>query len=487
MRSNGASVSRSFWFVAFAFSVNMAGTTLPTPLYPLYQKALGLDPLAITLVFAIYAIGVIAGLMMFGRLSDAIGRKRVLRAALLLSLASAVAFALAKGLPAIYLARVLSGFSAGIFTGSGTAYLVELAAPELRARAATLAVAANMGGLGLGTLLSGMLGQYAPFPSQLSFLVDAGLVVLALIALSLAPETVDATGTFQCGCRSCDPPEVRAVFVPAAIAGTCGFAVAGLLSAVAPSYLSRVIGQTNHAHAGLLVFALMGMTALGQIVVRRFERRRALQIGTALLLAGVGLLGIGVALHAEWLFFAAAIVDGFGQGLGIGSGLAEINARLTHARGEVGSAYFVLIYLGLAFPVVGVGVVADVAASTRGGDLLLVVAIAGRSVGAQLRPQDFSERGKLRTDDTCAFMRRPSEPPSTARSPRPPLSRSPPVRTPRLRRRDRERPPGHREVIGVFIQHRGAILSGHGQRHEGASRQMQLHQINIVDANRDNA
>lgn len=394
LRSNRADVSRSFWFVAFAFAVNMAGTTLPTPLYPLYQQALGLDPLTVTIVFAIYAIGVIVGLMMFGRLSDAIGRKGVLRAALVLSLASALAFAFARGLAPIYLARVLSGFSAGIFTGSGTAYLVELAAPELRARAATLAVAANMGGLGLGTLLSGMLGQYAPWPLHLTYLVDAALVVLALVALSFAPETVVATGTFRLSLQKLRiPPEVRAVFVPAAIAGTCGFAVAGLFSAVAPSFLTRVIGQTNHAHAGLLVFALMGMTALGQIVVRRFERRRALQIGTALLLAGVGLLGLGIAFHQEWLLFAAALVDGFGQGLGIGSGLAEINARLTHARGEVGSAYFVLIYLGLAFPVVGVGVVADFAGLERAAGIfcwVVAVALAG-ALALQLLPQGSAQ------------------------------------------------------------------------------------------------
>ena len=372
----------------------MVGTTLPTPLYPLYQQALGLDPLAITIVFAIYALGVIAGLMLFGRLSDAVGRKGVLRAALLLSLASALAFAIAKDLPTIYLARVLSGFSAGIFTGSGTAYLVELAAPALRARAATLAVAANMGGLGLGTLLSGMLGQYAPWPLHLTYLVDAGLVALALIALSFAPETVIATGTFRLSLQRLRiPPEVRAVFVPAAIAGTCGFAVAGLFSAVAPSFLARAIGQSNHAHAGLLVFVLMGTTAFGQIVVSRFERRRALQVGTALLLAGVGLLGLGLAQRAEWLLFAAALVDGFGQGLGIGSGLAEINARLTHARGEVGSAYFVLIYLGLAFPVVGVGVLADVAGLERAAGAFCWV-VAGALAGAlalQLRPQGSAQ------------------------------------------------------------------------------------------------
>ncbi len=383
-------MSRVSWFVAFAFSVNMMGTTLPTPLYPLYQRAFGLDPLAITVVFATYAIGVILGLMAFGHLSDAIGRKRVLRIALLLSLGSAIAFIFAHSLPVIFLGRILSGFSAGIFTGCGTAYLVELAPATERVRAATIAVAANVGGLALGTLLSGLLAQYAPWPLQLAFVVDGVLVLLAIGALALAPETVEATGTFRLRLQPLRvPQEVRAVFIPAAIAGICSFAVAGVLSAVAPSFLARVLGQHDLAHAGLLVFALMGMTALGQIVVPSFDRHRALIVGTLLLLAGIGILALGLVLHADWLLFAAAIVDGFGQGLGIGAGLSEINARLTHARGEVGSTYFVLIYLGLALPVVGVGVVADVAGLERAAAIFCaVVAVAlAAALVLQLRAQ----------------------------------------------------------------------------------------------------
>lgn len=365
---------RSFWFAAFAFSANMMGTTLPSPLYPLYQRAFGLDPLAVTTIFAAYALATVVGLMTFGHLSDAIGRKGVLRAALLLSLASAIAFVLARGLPEIYVGRLLSGLSAGIFTGSGTAYMVELAPATDRIRAATIAVAANIGGLGIGTLLSGFLAQYAPWPLHLAYAVDGAFVLLALVALSLAPETVAATGTFRLRLQPLRvPEEVRAVFVPAAIAGICSFAVAGVVSAVAPAYLARVLGQTDHAHAGLLIFALMGMTALGQIAVPRFDRSRALVAATVLLLVGIGILALGLIAHSEALLFVACIVEGFGQGLGIGAGLSEINARLTHARGETGSTYFVLIYIGLALPVVGVGLVADFAGLERAATIFCAV------------------------------------------------------------------------------------------------------------------
>jgi MFS family permease len=59
----------AFGLVAFAFAVTMLGTTLPTPLYPLYQQRIGFSGLVTTLVFAVYAAGVIGALLFVGRLS----------------------------------------------------------------------------------------------------------------------------------------------------------------------------------------------------------------------------------------------------------------------------------------------------------------------------------------------------------------------------------------------------------------------------------
>src|SRR5262245_12114918 len=105
----------------------MLGTTLPTPLYPLFEEQYGFGPLLVTVIFAIYAFGVIGGLVLFGNLSDRIGRKPVLLVGLGLSGASALLFLLAGSLIPIYLARVVSGLSAGIFTGTATAYVIDLA------------------------------------------------------------------------------------------------------------------------------------------------------------------------------------------------------------------------------------------------------------------------------------------------------------------------------------------------------------------------
>jgi MFS family permease len=177
---------------AFALAIAMFGTTLPTPLYGLYREEFGFSELMITVIFATYAAGVIASLLVFGSLSDQIGRRRVLLPGLALAALSAVAFLVADGLALLLVGRILSGLSAGIFTGTATATLLDLAAPGRRARAALVATIANMGGLGCGALLAALLSQWAGSPLRLIFWVDLALLVPAAIAIWAMPEPVVA-------------------------------------------------------------------------------------------------------------------------------------------------------------------------------------------------------------------------------------------------------------------------------------------------------
>jgi len=161
-----------FFAVALTFVVTMMGTTLPTPLYPIYQAQLGFSQLIITVIFAAYAVGVIGALIVAGSWSDQIGRRPMLALGLVFSAASACAFLWGGGLAPLIVGRVLSGISAGIFTGTATVAVLELAPPAWAGAATLIATAANMGGLGLGPLFAGVLSQYFPAPLMLPFAAD---------------------------------------------------------------------------------------------------------------------------------------------------------------------------------------------------------------------------------------------------------------------------------------------------------------------------
>ncbi|HEV7419246.1 MAG TPA: MFS transporter [Mycobacterium sp.] len=341
--------------LAYAFAVIMLGTTLPTPMYALYADRMHFTVLTTTVIFATYAVGVLGALLLFGRWSDALGRRPVLLAGAGFALVSAVVFLIADDVPLLLVGRLLSGLSAGIFTGTATAAVVEAAPVGQRDRATAVATIVNIGGLGAGPILAGILVQYAPHPVQLSFVVHIVLVSLAIGAVLLAPETSSRTGRigFQ---RLSVPAEVRPVFITAATAAFAGFAVTGLFTSVAPSFVQSVMGVDNHAVAGIIASSIFVTSAVAQLAASRIPPRRAVAVGCAILFAGM--LILAVALHFSSLvgLVAAAVVAGIGQGISFSRGLAAV-AELAPAdrRAEVSSTYFVVAYVAISVPVVGEG------------------------------------------------------------------------------------------------------------------------------------
>src|SRR6201994_1554552 len=180
----------AFWLLALVLAITMLGTTLPTPLYVIYQSRWHFSAAMVTVTFAVYAAAVIATLLLAGRSSDQAGRRPVLAAALGASALSTIVFILAPDVGALIAARIVSGLSAGLMTGTATAALTELAPASASRRASLVATAANMAGLGLGPLVAGVLAQYAPHPTTLVFEVYLAVLAAAALLLLLVPETV---------------------------------------------------------------------------------------------------------------------------------------------------------------------------------------------------------------------------------------------------------------------------------------------------------
>ncbi|MEV5509652.1 MFS transporter [Streptomyces orinoci] len=349
-----------FLAVAYAFTVAMCGTTLPTPLYGLYQRQLGFSSLMVTVIFAVYAIGVILALLLLGQLSDSVGRKPVLLAGLVLSALSALCFLLEGGLPGLFAGRVLSGLSAGLFTGTATAAVVELAPRRWAGAAALAATAANMGGLGSGPLLAGLLARYAPDPLRWVFAVDLMLVAVAVLVLLPVPETVPRRRGVRLRPRRLRVPRpVRPAFVPAAMAGFAGFATLGLFTSVAPSFLSRVVGVNDPGVSGAVVCAVFAASTGGQLLMGRIGVRRALPWGCVVLVAGMAVIFGSLATASLPLLVAGAVIAGLGQGLSFRAGVTMVSEQSPpERRAEVNSALFVVLYVAISLPVVGVGVMA---------------------------------------------------------------------------------------------------------------------------------
>ncbi|MEU9047327.1 MULTISPECIES: MFS transporter [unclassified Kitasatospora] len=352
-----------FWMIASVFVTAMAFSTVPTPLYPLYQARDGFSTFTVTIVFAVYAIGVLTSLLLAGHVSDWVGRRKVLITALTLELLAAALFLTEPALPVLLLARLVTGLGIGMLTATATAHLHELhSAHRPRAssqRFETVSTAANIGGLGFGPLVAGLLAQYLDAPLRLPYLVFGALLLISVAAVALTPETVKkqpVRPTYRPQRVSTDHGDPTG-YVAAAAAGFASFAVFGLFTSLAPGFVGHTLHHPSRALAGLIVFAVFGAAATAQSLTGHLDPKTRRNIGLYAQAAGVAALAIGMRTASLPLFLAAGIAAGIGAGMLFKSAVGTVVAMATPAkRGDALAGLFLISYLGLALPPIGLGI-----------------------------------------------------------------------------------------------------------------------------------
>jgi MFS family permease len=285
----------------------------------------------------------------------------VLLCAVGFAIASTLVFLLATGVGMLAVARLLSGFSAGLTQGTATAALAELEPHRDVRRAGLASAAVTSGAVGLGPLLAGLLAEYAGWKTHLVFVVYLVLLAAAAATLLGVPETVRERRRPELHVqRLAVPAEIRAPFASAALAMFSAFALIGLFVSLVPSFLGRELHERNHAAAGVVVFVFFSVATSAQLVMHRLASRRAMLAGFCWLVAGLAILMLGLSLEELGVFVAGTVACGVGVGLVIMGAIATVNqlAPPEH-RGETLSTFFVAAYLGLSVPAIGVGIASE--------------------------------------------------------------------------------------------------------------------------------
>ena len=369
-----------FWVVAFAFLLVMAFATLPSPLYGIYKAQDHLSSFTITVIYAIFAAGTITALLAETRVAARVGRRGVMLLAVAIMMVAAALLAAWKGLPVLIVARLLTGFAAGLAAGTAITYLIEL---RLRAdpgasmvRARTIGTSINVGALGVGPLLAGCLAEWASWPLTLSYLVVLGLGAVAFVGLCLVPET----GT-PMPHATANQPKRRSprLPVPAAAGTLAAFAASGLFAGLAGLILAVTLGRTSHALAGATLFLVFACGALSQVATTRLAASRVLALGTLSMLAGLVFLVVSVRLSTPSL--ALFLISGALIGAGVGmvfkgtTGMV-LEAAAPEDRLAMTSKLLVVLYGGLSIPVVGAGIALDQGASIPNTVLAFAILVA---------------------------------------------------------------------------------------------------------------
>ncbi|GAC1593142.1 MAG: MFS transporter [Acidimicrobiales bacterium] len=369
--------------VAFLMFTTTMASNAPSPLYVVYQRRFGFSALALTGVFATYALGVLGALLLVGRLSDQVGRRRVLAPALVLLGVSASLFISARSLEWLFAARAVQGMGTGMLTGAATAALVELDPDHDRRRASLVNSVTFIAGAAVGPLLFGCLVQYLPWSTTLPFVVELFLLTAGLVGVLGLPETVDVVpGAFSWRFqRPAVPRPVLGPFLIAGLALAVSWATGALYAALGPSINGQLLHIRSHAAAGGVLFVFFALGGIVQLVLRGWSSRASMGWGVASVAVGLSLVETSLMWKSVPLFMGGTVMAGAGAGLSFMGSLALINEVAPPLRrAEVVSAFNLVGYVALAAPVVGVGLLAKTtgllaATGVFSLGVLLVVAI----------------------------------------------------------------------------------------------------------------
>jgi predicted MFS family arabinose efflux permease len=336
----------------------LASSAAPTPLYAIYQAQWHFTPITTTVVFGVYAIAVLAGLLTLGKLSDHVGRRPVLLTAIAVHAGSLVIFATATGVPALLSARVVQGLSTGAALGAIGAAMLDM---DRELGTFANAVAPGMGSAS-GAILSALAVRFLPDPTHLIYLGLIGALALQAIAIALMRETVSPAPGALASLR----PEItlpRALRAPVLTAVPVLFAVwalAGLYGALGPALVHALTGSGDVVLGSLSLFVLAASAVVAIIALRRATAQMMMLFGILALITGVAVTVMAVSLGSAAVFFTGSAIAGAGFGGGFQGGIRlVVPLAAAHERAGLVSLLYVVSYLGLGVPAVlaGFGVV----------------------------------------------------------------------------------------------------------------------------------
>jgi MFS family permease len=350
--------SKAFIAITAIFITFMAASSAPSPLYVVYQQQWGFSATTLTVVFAVYVLGLIGSLLVLGALSDYVGRRPVLVAAIALELLALVLFITAGNVTVLLLARLAQGIATGAAMTTLGAALVDLNPPHAPGRAGVVSGVAPLGGLAVGALGCGALVQFGPEPTHLVYvLLLAGMLVAAGFVAVMPETSVRRPG----GLASLKPrvgiparlrPDLLAL-TPMLVAS---WALGGLYLSLGPSVAASLFGLTNHLVGGLVVTLLCATGAITAFTLKGWPTGRVLRIAAVLLTVGTATTLVGVEVESIAIAAAGTVIAGIGFG---GSALACFGtlARLAapEERGEVFAVAFIISYLAFSLPAVVAG------------------------------------------------------------------------------------------------------------------------------------
>lgn len=386
----------SLVFLAFTLLTFLAASSAPTPLYHLYQEGLHFSAGMLTLIFGVYAISLLAALLTVGSLSDHLGRKPVIFAALVLDMLAMLLFINEGSVAWLIAARTLQGFA----TGMATAVLGAALLDTDRQQGPLVNSVAPLLGMACGAMGSSLLVEFAPLPTQLIYWTLFALMLVQAIYVWRLPETVSRIPGALASLRPTlhVPPQARRALWLSLPVDVAVWAMGGFYLSLAPSLVRAATGSTSNLIGGGLVAVRTLSGALMIFSLRNRPADKVLRLGAGLLAVGVALILTAVHSASLPLFFIATLIAGSGFGAGfLGALRSVVPLALPHERAGLMSAFYVLSYLAFCLPSLLAGNLIrsfGLIATTDGYGVVLILLALSALVGLLMQGSRGSLIGK---------------------------------------------------------------------------------------------
>jgi predicted MFS family arabinose efflux permease len=385
---SGATLSaKATFFLLASMTISfLAGSAAPTPLYPMYAAEWGLTPVAVTAIFGIYALAVLAALLIGGRLSDHLGRRPVLLAASIGQLLSMVLYASAHDATGLVMARVFQGLVTGASVAAIGAAMIDID----KTRGALANAVAPAFGTGSGAILGGLFVQFLPAPTHLIYEVLGVVFIVQAVSLSFMSETITPrSGVLQSLKPQLALPratrEPLLLAVPVLIAA---WATAGFYGSLGPMLIRGLLNTHSPLLGGLGLFVLSATAGVSVLVLRHREPKHMMTLGAVGLAVGAAFSTTAISEGASLLFFLGTALAGVGFGAGFqGSVRTVVPFAAAHERAGVLSILFLVSYLAMGAPAVVAGALVarhgNILAVAQGfGAVVIALAVAALIGGA---------------------------------------------------------------------------------------------------------
>jgi MFS family permease len=303
-------------------------------------------------VFAIYAVGLLPGLLIGGRASDALGRQSIAWAGSVTALLGTVAMLVSEQSAVLLVGRVIVGAGVGFAISSCTAWASDLKGPA----GAAIAGAVLTAGFAVGPFVGGLIASAGPSGIRVSFAIAAAIMVLATVAGVLAargaatvrPATAGGPGSPE-GPKPLREGSAWALSWAMPLAPWV-FASATLAFVTLPTRVDT--GFAAPMVAGIATLIVNGASALTQIVARaRHWGPQAGTIGAVLAAFGYAVAAVAAPTMTLELGLSMLVILGCASGLLLREGLIDLEAAAPQrVRGALTGAFYTVSYIGFGLP-----------------------------------------------------------------------------------------------------------------------------------------